>query len=101
MKLKSSALLVATMIDLTLGKVDLNHAAVTLCVMPETLEKLLREIAEFRARLEAKRVEPQAQRTSPETSAQIREKIGNRLKARILARAGVTSDQQPAESGAS
>jgi hypothetical protein len=82
-KLKALAPFVATVIAVDLGELDLNRAAETLGIKSETLNSILAEGAELRERHAEKKIgKPQRQ---PETSAEVHARVGDRLKAKILA----------------
>jgi hypothetical protein len=86
-KLRACAPLIATIIAVDLGEVDIDRAAITLGAKRETLEAILREVAELREQhAEMRAGKPQRM---PETAAQISEKIRDRIKNKILA--GVTA----------
>jgi hypothetical protein len=55
MKLRHSASTIAVIVDAVLGQLEVEHAAAVLGIRPATLEKLLHEIAEFRARRRGER----------------------------------------------
>jgi hypothetical protein len=89
-KLRSCAPLVALVIAVDLGEIDIDRAAATLGAKPETLRDILQEVAALRERHAAMKIgKPQRE---PETAVQIREKIRDRIKNKILA--GVTAAQR-------
>jgi hypothetical protein len=52
---RSSACSIALIVDALLGELEVAHAAAVLCIRPETLERLLHEIRELRARRRGER----------------------------------------------